>query len=131
MIIDYYFDDSDSAYEYDADLTEFLDDLALPQICFLAKDIYNSEFLDDEMKRTCETEFGCSSPEYFDNYHNDDVQDCAKYIIEESDDNVIMYFLEDYVKKFFESDAYEAYKDDKAYHDDPYAYNGVSPSDFH
>lgn len=130
MKLYYYFGDSDDAYEYDADLDEFIDSLNTAQICKLAGEIYDSEFISNDVKQECETEYNCISSDFFKNYEDNDVQDCARYIIEESDDNVIAFLLEDTVKDFYREQAYEEYKDAEEYRKDPYSYNGVNPNDF-
>ena len=125
MNIEYNFNGEN--FVYDANLDEFLDDLNTAQICNLAGEIYDSEFMDNELKHNVEVEFNCYSSDFFENYENEDVIDCAKYIINEIDEDVIVFFLEDTVKKFYEGQAREQYNDSKM---NPYDYNGVKPTDF-
>lgn len=125
MNLVYNFDGND--FTYDADLKEFISDLNTAQICKLAGEIYDSEFMDNELKGMLETEYNCSSSDFFENYEDADVVSCAHDLIDNLDEDVIVFFLEDTIKAFYEDQAREQYNDSKM---DPYTYNGVKPSDF-
>ena len=114
-------------FTYDADLDDFINDLNTAQICKLASEIYDSEFMDNELKHNVEVEFNCISSDFFRDYEDENVIDCAKYIIHEIDEDVIVFFLEDTIKTFYEGRAREQYDDSKM---NPYDYNGVKSTDF-
>lgn len=132
MILRYNFDDNGPAFEYNVDISDFVDSLNPAQICIIAKELYNADLVDDFTKKEIKDSFAeLNIPDDFDTkYENPDVLDCARYILENTDDDTLYSILDDTIKAYFESEAREQYDDAEAYRKDPYAYNGVRPSDF-
>ena len=115
-----YYDYGDDEFEYEYDLEEFLDTLGAYEVADALYELASDELI-DSMEMPHDHDGFCKEA-------LDDEYLMHDLVLELSTE--LADYFEDEIKEHYEDDAYEALKDAEEYARDPYAYYGVSRSDF-
>lgn len=122
-----YVDDNGDEFEYDTSTTalEFVtQNKSNKAILELAKDYWQNGLTSDEQKKyMLDYEIAGVDEET-------DPEIITQLIMDADDEGWLDEELEEEMRDFYESDAKETHEDNLSYQQDPYAYNGVSKSDF-
>lgn len=124
------YDDKDFVYK--TNLKEYINSLNKIKLLDIASKLYKN--LDSDFISDLKKDYGINSVLDFKvNLNQDNVIDAARYIIEETDSDVLYEFLENDIKDFYENKAkevYNQYLEDEELAKDPYKGSGLKQSDF-
>lgn len=92
-------------YSIDVNLDSFIKSLTNTEIINLCEDLYNN-FITDDVKDMLLKDFDITSSKDF---YKEDSDYAMKALLDSVDEDVLYELLEDKIKDYFRSDAYDAY----------------------
>jgi 3-methyladenine DNA glycosylase AlkD len=132
ILLTYYFGVNEDEFEYEPDMLDVADyfekNLSNEEIAKYVKEWFEElpkEDQHDLLKSFEEPNFACPN---FLHWVEEDKNWCVTDVLM---DESMLELFEDELHDYFEDDAFDMWEDSRQYGNDPYSYNGVSPSDFY